>query len=173
MTNPLIAIDRFFAKVDKSDYCWNWTGTISIKKYGSFSFNGKMMLAHRFAWILENGDIPSNLVIDHICRNRSCVRVEHLRLVSNRENILCGVGASAKNFAKTHCKHGHAFEGDNLVMEGTRRRCRACRKASGMKWLHSNYEKNKQNNLISALAYYERNKEEINKRARSRRSGRN
>lgn len=28
----------------------------------------------------------------------------------------------------THCKHGHELTGDNVLIEGTRRRCRTCRR---------------------------------------------
>jgi hypothetical protein len=31
-------------------------------------------------------DIPPSLMIDHLCRNRSCVNPWHMELVTNREN---------------------------------------------------------------------------------------
>lgn len=35
-------------------------------------------------------------------------------------------GSGHVNRSKTHCRHGHPFEGDNIVRLGRRRRCRAC-----------------------------------------------
>jgi len=52
----------------------------------------------------------------------------HLEAVTQRENILLGVGASARNAAKTHCPRGHAYTTDNIyVTKRGGRECRACR----------------------------------------------
>ena len=42
--------------------------------------------AHRAAWTFHNGPIPDGLTVDHLCHARRCVRPDHLRLLSNREN---------------------------------------------------------------------------------------
>lgn len=92
--------------------CLIWTGPRGNQGYGVVRTTddgiARSTSAHRAAWILEKGPIPAGLVIDHLCRNRGCVRVAHLELVSQRENILRG------DSAKTHCKHGHPLAGDNL-----------------------------------------------------------
>ena len=99
---------------------------------------------HRLCWERENGPIPSNLVIDHICRNRVCCNIEHLRLVTrkinNLENSDC---VSAKNAVKTHCPQGHPYSEENTYREpgngfrhclacliATRRRCKEKRMAA-------------------------------------------
>lgn len=46
--------------------------------------------AHRIAWVLERGEIPAGLVPDHLCRVRNCIRVDHLELVTNAENVRRG-----------------------------------------------------------------------------------
>jgi hypothetical protein len=38
---------------------------------------------------------------------------------------------AAKMAAVTHCPQGHPYEGDNLYLDGGRRRCRTCRTAAG------------------------------------------
>lgn len=73
---------RFWAKVDKSGECWNWTGLISPEGYARFSTT----LAHRTAYEMTAGTIPAGMCIDHICRNRKCVRPEHLRLATYKQN---------------------------------------------------------------------------------------
>ena len=42
--------------------------------------------AHRAAWTAVHGRIPDRMTVDHLCRQRRCVNVEHLRLLSNSEN---------------------------------------------------------------------------------------
>jgi len=78
--------ERFAAKIDKSGECWEWTASINGAGYGQIGNQGTVLLAHRVAYELENGPIPDGLVIDHICRRRSCVRPSHLRAVTQKQN---------------------------------------------------------------------------------------
>lgn len=79
---------RFWPKVDKSGDCWLWTGARFPDGYGSFRYNGVVTGAHRVAYELTYGTIPTDgaKVVDHRCRNRQCVRPDHLRLVTRRQN---------------------------------------------------------------------------------------
>ena len=126
-------IFRFFNKVDKDTPlgCWQWQGRINPKGYGIFQ--GRM--AHRFSFILANGEIPDGLEIDHLCRNRGCVRPNHLELVTHSENLKRGiVGRKNHNAFKTHCKYGHEFTPENTYrypetsLYAEKRICRACQK---------------------------------------------
>lgn len=90
---------------------------------------------HRIAWLEQRGPIPKHLVIDHLCKNRQCVNVEHMELVSNAENVMRGDGPCAQNARKTHCIHGHPFSGANLyVLKDGRRRCRICGRNRANAW---------------------------------------
>lgn len=46
----------------------------------------RMALTHRVAWVVVNGPLPDRMTIDHICKRRSCIRPDHLRLATNQEN---------------------------------------------------------------------------------------
>ena len=103
--------------------CINWDKSIRDTGYGQTFFRGKVMRAHRVAWIKANGEIPDGMVIDHMCRNRACVNVEHLRVVTQRENIIAGLH-NIDN--RTHCNQGHLFEGNIMVRANGSRECAEC-----------------------------------------------
>ena len=89
-------MDRFWAKVDKSGDCWLWTAT-KCGGYGQFWHEGRMVIAHRMAWLLDGNELPTPpLSLDHICRNRACVRVDHLR-VANQSQQLMNTGLNSAN----------------------------------------------------------------------------
>lgn len=121
--------ERFWARVDKTDYCWNWIRPRPRDGYGAILWHGEPKLAHRVSYEIAHGAIPDGMTIDHLCRNRGCVNPEHLEPVSNRENVLRGRGPTAVNSRKTHCVNGHPLSGDNLRPRSDGgRRCRECQR---------------------------------------------
>ena len=131
------AADRFWAKVDKAGDadCWNWTGCRS-EGYGRFHFEGRLMPAHRWSYEDAVGPIPEGLVIDHLCRNHSCVNPAHMEPVTNAENTRRGIAADviyARQASQTHCKNGHELSDENVYRNGRQRQCRTCRNAQKMK----------------------------------------
>lgn len=81
--------DRFWSAVDKTDGCWNWTAARLGSGYGSFS-RGRGTPnsgAHRVAWELTNGPVPSSIHVLHRCDNPICVRPDHLFLGTNKDNV--------------------------------------------------------------------------------------
>ncbi|WP_438803965.1 HNH endonuclease [Mycolicibacterium neoaurum] len=70
-------------------------------------------------------------VIDHLCRNRPCVRPTHLELVTNRENIMRGDSFVAALASKGKCSKGHEYTEENTGYyrkngEIVGRRCKTC-----------------------------------------------
>lgn len=130
---------RFWSKVKIQPGCWEWTGSVmtiflhSKRKfpYGRCKFGGKQMLAHRVAYLCMKGKIPEGFVVDHLCRNPSCVNPDHLEVVTQQINTLRGDGLASQNAVKTHCKHGHPLSDENLYLnkEG-KRQCRICGRKS-------------------------------------------
>lgn len=95
--------ERFWSKVDKSGECWIWTAGHFKAGYGSFS-QGRSIpgLAHRASYEMAFGDIPEGMMVDHICHNRGCVRPEHLRLATNKQNMENPSGLRSDNTSGVH-----------------------------------------------------------------------
>lgn len=95
--------ERFWVKVDKKGPvptarpdlgpCWVWTAS-HVDGYGRFRVHGHTEMAHRWIWEQTVGPIPDHLLLDHLCRNRSCVKAladqhgpAHLEPVTFMENL--------------------------------------------------------------------------------------
>ena len=86
MKFPQKAIDRFNVKVNKTNDCHVWNAAKQKQGYGMFSYDGKSMPAHRFAFLLHKGDIAENMVVHQTCENSGCVNPEHLELQTKSQN---------------------------------------------------------------------------------------
>jgi hypothetical protein len=71
--------------------CWEWTGRKIWGGYGLIYWHSDQWLVHRVAYTVFVGDIPDKLQIDHLCRNRACIRPTHLEPVTHGENVRRGV----------------------------------------------------------------------------------
>lgn len=86
---------RIAAKTNRDESgCLVWTAWIE-DGYGRVWFDGHMERVHRVVWILANGPIPEGLQIDHLCHNRACCELSHLRLVTKSQNMQNRAGAPA------------------------------------------------------------------------------
>lgn len=108
------AADRFWAMVDKSGDCWEWTGGCFATGYGAFSFDGHPILAHRYSFQLSNGYFPPE--VDHQCHNRRCVNPDHLRPADRKLNMENFIGLSARN--KTGFRGVHEHRGRFIAKVG-------------------------------------------------------
>ena len=79
-------LERFWAKVDTSGECWEWTGQRDRNGYGRFSLGRTWHRATRALWALTRGPIPAGMCVLHRCDNPPCVRPDHLWLGSRRDN---------------------------------------------------------------------------------------
>ncbi len=92
----LRALIRFFAKLTKDEGgCWLWTGSLNEGGYGMFSYGGKTVRAHRFAYRVLVGPLDDQHHIDHLCRRRSCVNPMHLEAVPPLVNTYRALGTPA------------------------------------------------------------------------------
>lgn len=128
---------RFWAKVNKLGPipevnpslgpCWIWKASLGRGGYGGFYAGRKRYKAARVAYAISTGNMPTDLVPDHLCRVHACVRPSHLEAITFRENILRGTAPSALSARRTKCKRGHPLDGSFLLYGRYRvRRCKTC-----------------------------------------------
>lgn len=101
---------RLRARVEKVGECLVWSGATLPSGYGVLSVRGKTRTTHSAAWELANGPAPEGFVVDHVCHNRGCVNLEHLRLATMQQN-------AANRVWKTRSKTG--IRGVYLMPQGT------------------------------------------------------
>ena len=115
--------------------CVEWSKSKNRFGYGARWFQGKMTTAHRAAWVEAYGPVAKGVDVDHICRNRACVRLDHLRLLTHRDNLLMGNTIAGNNYRKDFCKRGHSLRGPNVYRDKNGgRECRICRAAQRAKY---------------------------------------
>lgn len=91
-----VQLERFWAKVNKTDSCWEWTAAKDPCGYGKLTIERKTVSAHRLSYALAGNEL-GDLAIDHICHRRNCVNPGHLRLVTHKQNSENRSGAFANS----------------------------------------------------------------------------
>jgi hypothetical protein len=105
-----ISLDTILNNVRVNGICLEYTGMKHSGGYGSVKFNKGRFYAHRFFYMVYKGEIPKGYDIDHLCRNRLCVDLDHLEIVTRKENLRRGRGIGGKlHIPPTTCKDGHTL----------------------------------------------------------------
>lgn len=113
-----------YVTCDTATHCWPWQGALDRHGYGKITMRGVRYKAHQYFLSSAGVQIPSGMVIDHLCRVRHCVNPAHMEVVTVKTNTLRGQGLAGINARKTHCPAGHVY---GWSVGQNRRVCRPCR----------------------------------------------
>lgn len=135
---------RLLSKIIIKNDCWEWQGGKTTKGYGVFWVSPSTLLAHRVSFSHFIRQPSNNFVLDHLCRNKSCINPFHLNEVSFYQNLTENSDSlAAINKIKTHCKNGHEFTHSNTkIKKNGDRECKACKKIhnDNRKFKNKDYE---------------------------------
>lgn len=111
--------ERFWDKVECGSDCWEWQGRTYRNGYGVLRLNNprRQESAHRVAYALTYGPIPSGLLVMHTCDNRRCCRPDHLTL---------GTVADNNADARRKSRHPHGPTHGSRTHPAAFRRCSTC-----------------------------------------------
>lgn len=119
---------RFWAKVEVRGDCWVWTASMRRGGYGQFGAISRAtpVTSHKWAWERYVGEWPAGLVADHLCRNRACVRWDHIEPVTNAENVLRGEHPNIRAYRAGTCTKGHSTVNSTIRRADGRPQCGMC-----------------------------------------------
>ncbi len=124
--------------IEDENGCWVWQAHKNHHGYGTIAYKNVSRLAYNISYILfRKKPITPGKVLHHICGNRACINPEHLEEITNKENVLQGIGPTAVNARKTHCDDGHSImEEENIYRNKDNGRvCKICHYQSSKKEL--------------------------------------
>lgn len=110
----VVAADRFWGRVNKTEGCWEWRGPLHKLGYGLVGHAN--LKAHRVAWELTNGPVPEGLLVRHMCHNPPCVRPDHLKLGTQKDNM-ADMYAAGRGRKATGTDNGNGKLTDEQVAE--------------------------------------------------------
>jgi hypothetical protein len=104
---------RFWSKVKMGgpDDCWEWQGIKDRHGYGYLEIGDrKTVKAHRFAYMLKHGPIPSSVLVCHKCDNRLCCNENHHFTGTSADN-------NADKYSKGRQSRGEAIASSKITVQ--------------------------------------------------------
>lgn len=129
-----MTLEKILSRCRPVGTCLEWLGSFQKSGkmgqllYPSIKSGKKTWRGNRLVWTLAKGEIPEGFLVCHTCDNSKCLNPDHLFVGTQKDNMQDKISKGRDpNKAKTHCKNGHPFSGDNLIIrKDGARSCRQC-----------------------------------------------
>jgi hypothetical protein len=115
-------IRRFQAFLVPKDTCILFYGARNKKGYGIFGVRDQTILAHRFAYLIAKGVIPSDKHVLHKCDIPNCCNPDHLYLGDELDNAMDRNNRNRGN--QPHGQQHHWAKLTDAEMDQVALRCR-------------------------------------------------
>ena len=66
----------------------NGDGYVRIWNYPKGTEGSRLVMRHRWFWELQVEDIRDGYEIDHLCKNRRCCNIGHLRCIPKAQHVI-------------------------------------------------------------------------------------
>ena len=100
--------ERLWDKIEvkgKND-CWPFKKYLNSSGYGVITGNNdKKYLAHRVAYMSKYGEFPENMNVLHTCDNPMCCNPSHLRLGTQKDNVIDMISKGRCRYVKGENQH--------------------------------------------------------------------
>lgn len=102
--NKLPDPDWFWCRVVRgaADQCWSWEGPRTATGHGTVALGRSTTSAHRLAYMLAVGPIPTGLVVRHKCDHGWCCNPAHLELGTQAQNLRDMVERNRADWQRGH-----------------------------------------------------------------------
>lgn len=158
MEIPERVAKRAFSKIDLDPLTGCYISQYSVASHGYTQIGWHddagqriVTLVHRVVWIYINGQIPEGMTVDHLCKSKRCVNIDHLRLLTNFENARRTFG---RDWPLGECINGHP-NSELFTEDSGRIRCRPCQRD----YSRAHYTRNIEKERLRGREYRARKKE--------------
>ncbi len=110
--------------------CDEWQGNVSPNGYPRVWIDRRLVMVHRVVRAQADGVAYDEMhQVHHECRNRRCIRLEHLTPLSPESH------ARLHHGGRTHCDRGHSLEDAYVRPDSRTRICRVCHRSRAAGYL--------------------------------------